>query len=113
MWILTKYNFKNIANQEEKYINLIELLQDFYDYYFDCFYSEIPKDRIAYTATSLDSLKNEMSNCSKSKYIELIEAKFSDKFSYNPNDCITFKLVTDKELAKMFPDMFKTEESWY
>lgn len=103
-WILTKYKFEGISGQEQKYSDFIELLQDFYDYFFDCFHYKIPEDKIAYTATNLDSLKNEMSNCSKSKYIELIEKRFSDKFEVSKNR-LSFKLVSDKELAKIFPDV--------
>jgi hypothetical protein len=109
MWILTKYKFTGLINQEEKYIYFIKLLQDFYDYHFDCFHFEIPENKIAYTATNLDSLKSEMSNHSKSKYIELIEKQFRDKFNLSPNDYIKFYLISDKELAKIFPEAFKIE----
>lgn len=105
-WILTEYNFQGIANQEQKYIDFIILLQDFYDYFFDVYHLPIPESKIAYTATNLNSLKSEMSGYTKVKYIELIEKLFIDKFGISKNQVLSFKLVSDKELIKIFPETF-------
>lgn len=104
-WILTKFNFISIGEQEQRYKDFIELLQDFYCYHFDCWHSEIPKEGIAYTATSLDSLKSEMGNLSRSSYIELIEKKYRDKFNISVNSGLSFKLVSSEELINIFPDV--------
>lgn len=103
-WILTKYNFSGISNSEQKYTDFINLLQEFYDYHFDTWNSELSEANVGYTATSLDSLHEQMINVSKSAYIELIEKLFLNKLDLNPNRVLKFKLISDKELIKIFPE---------